>query len=242
MPRGQADYGIYTQTVVPAGIADPGEAAARLGSINVYDRRGWTVWMDDFEATTLRWDASQIAGGVTPVLDSFQSMSGSQVVHFECGASTADKSIIERLFGLIRLGKIGVEFWIQITKQGTEYFELTIDIIDGTNWSEALLRYTPVAGTIEIYTGGAWLEVMTGIYMYYGYWYFLPIKLVVDMDSDTYQRLLVGEREIDLSTYPLSDLGLNPIRRVGVTFQLTGDGVAITRAKIDNFILTQAEP
>ena len=58
MPRGQADFGQYAVKEVSASISDMGEVAARLGSIDIYDKRGDVVFFDNFEGAFLRWNRS----------------------------------------------------------------------------------------------------------------------------------------------------------------------------------------
>jgi len=54
MPRGHPDYGQAGPTSLIATVPDLGELAARLGSNNTWDRRGFILWYDDFEASVLR--------------------------------------------------------------------------------------------------------------------------------------------------------------------------------------------
>ena len=242
MPRGQADYGIYTITEMPAGISDPGEAAARLGSINVYDRRGWTLWMDDFEGTVLRWEAVVAGAGVVPVLDATRAVSGVQCAKLACGAVAGASSRLRRYFPLVRLGKIGIEFWLQAKSVVGSYLEVYVNVFDGTNWTQALMRYYPQAGTVYVLPpiGGA--LVASNVFMTQDRMYFLPIKLVVDMDTDYYTRLMVGERDIDISGYPLANIMATTDRNIGVSFYLEGVAAGTTEDYIDNFIFTVSEP
>lgn len=242
MPRGQPDYGVYQQQYAIAGMADLGEAVARLGSINIYDRRGFTVWMDDFEAPVIQWETVGTGGGVVPVLDTTRSVSGVQSVKLACAALALSSSALRRVFALIRLGRVGAEFWIQSKKVALSYIDFSLTIADGVNAAAGLLRYYPNEGTIDFYTLAGWVNVATGIHMVPERRYFLPIKFVVDMDTDYYVRLLVGEREFDLSAHQLAPLVPTANRYIDVEISLRGVAAATTEAYIDNFILTQNEP
>jgi len=242
MPRGQPDYGLTAQTVLAAGIADPGEAAARLGSINVYDRRGWTLWMDNFEAPALKWEAASFGGGIVPVLDSSRAWTGAQSVKLACPAAGAPISQLYRCFPLARLGKVGAEFWIQTNQVVGSYIRFLLGIYDGVNLSSAEMEYYPQLGTIRLATSVGWILVASDIYMTQAGQYFLPIKLVVDMDTEQFIRLLVGEREIDISSYLMFNAGATVFRVIGVILALYGVAGGATEAYIDNFILTVSEP
>ena len=155
MPRGLPDYGMYQSVALAAGMADMGELAARLGSINVYDRRGWTFWQDDFEAPVLRWDASFGRGGNRPILSSAFAYMGGQSALLSCGAGIDPSSKIGRGFGLISKGMIGMEFWVQANIDSPAYLEAKLDILDGINNTSGLLKYDSEAGKISIVSGGA---------------------------------------------------------------------------------------
>jgi len=242
MPRGQPDYGLYTQTSLAAGIADPGETAARLGSINVYDRRGWTTWLDDFEAPIIKWDRFNAFGGIYPVLTSDFALSGAQSIKLECGLGVGSYSRIIHGFGLVRLGRVGVEFWVQAKSVVNTELRCLVQLSDGTNLTRAELIYNIFAGTISIVTPLGTFVVATGIFMVGNLNYWIPIKLVVDMDTDYYTRLMVASDDIDLSSHELVTVGLTPNKIIDCYLTLYGNNVATVWAYIDNFIYTVAEP
>jgi len=246
MPRGEADYGIYQQQYAIAGMSDPGELAARLDSINVFDRRGFTIWQDNFEAPALRWEAAAIGIGTLPILSTVAAVSGIQSVRLVAVAGLVSASVIRRRFPLIRLGKIGAEFWVQGYSQNTSYLELALHVYDGTDPNYASLQINTLAGTISIVhdVGGVptTTVVATNVYMLEAERYFLPIKLVLDMDNDVYTRLLVGDREFDLSAYNLDVLPASTDRYVYIFFRAQATPGNLARMYIDDFILTQNEP
>lgn len=242
MARGQPDYGITTQTPVASGISDPGEAAARLGSINVYDRRGWTVWMDDFEAPELKWLALSSVGGTLPVLSTTRSWMGVQSVYFVTAAVAGAYASIVRLFPLVRLGRVGMEFFIYLYSETPGYFVMRTRIYDGTNRSDAELRLDYQAQTATIVTAAGDRIVATNCFngLMMNVW--TPVKLVVDMDTDRYTRLLIGPQEIPLDTHSLVAGGADPDSLLWTELRLEGDAIGMMSAYMENFILTQNEP
>jgi hypothetical protein len=242
MPRGQPDYGIYTQTEMPAGIADPGEAAARLGSINVYDRRGWTVWMDDFEAPVLRWLATCSVGGTLPVLSTTRAWGGAQSAYFVTAAVAFRWAQLEYLFPLVRRGRVGMEFWVYLSTTAPNYLELDLYINDGANISTAELLLDFAAKTATIITPAGNIVVATNCFNAAIYNIWTPTKLVVDTDTDRYVRLIIGPDEIDLSAHHLVPGGATTDRLLWTAIRLNGGVAGVGSAYVDNFILTQAEP
>ncbi len=242
MPRGQPDYGLYTGTPVASGISDPGEAAARLGSINVFDRRGWVVYLDDFEAPVLKWWATTTGTGTVPVFQSAIVFSGAQCPYFHNPAVNLDRSYLYRTFPLIRLGKIGAEIWVCGSTQMPGNIFLTIQVSDGVNVTRGQWKIDTVDSTIYIVSGGIDIPIATNAYAAASNRNFLPVKLVIDIDSDYYTRLLQGPDEYDLSAYPLDVVGGPGNRMVDVLFGVEGAAAFIMDGYADNFILTQNEP
>ena len=246
MPRGLSDYGLYQEQCAIAGMADLGEAVARLDSINVFDRRGFTVWQDDFEAPVLRWSSVAIAPGVVAVLNTTRAFSGIQCAYLNVPLGIGSQSTLRRTFPFIRSGKAGIEFWVQGFTKAPGWLSLVIGFYDGNIPSNAQLLLDTNTGTVSInhtVAGvGVTTVIATNVYMQTTDSYFLPIKLVVDMDTDMYVRLLVGEREFDISTYSLIILPANTARFIQATFLVLSNAIDDMWAYIDDFILTQNEP
>jgi len=242
MPRGQPDYGLYTETPVASGISDPGEAAARLGGINVYDRRGWVVWMDDFESPVLKWHTARSVGGTIPTLHTTRAWMGIQSVRLFTAAVAGEWTGILKYFPLLRLGRLGIEFFVYLVTTTPGYLELSLEIYDGANRSTAELRLESFTRTATIVTPAGNIVVATNCFNPSPLRSFIPVKLVVDMDTDLYTRLLIGPEEIDLSAHSLVAGAATTNRLLNLGITLRGDVVDSMYAAVDNFILTQTEP
>lgn len=242
MPRGQPDYGITTETMVASGISDPGEAAARLGSINIYDRRGWTVWMDDFEAPALKWLSGDVAPDVPVRLVTTDSWMGAQSAYFSIPAASLGDSNLVKLFPLLRSGRVGFEFWVRGYTRTPGYFRARFHLADGSGFYQGDILIDMEANTVSIVTAIETKVIDTGSFHDYIALPFIPIKVVVDVDTDTYVRLLVGSREYDISAHSLVRIGPIGNRYIRAAFHLYPDTLEDTWAWLDNFILTQAEP
>lgn len=242
MPRGQPDYGIYTEADIAGGMSDVGEGAARLKSIDTYDRRGWVYYLDDFESPAFAWGTGNAFGGSTPVHDSTYCVSGSQVVKLACDAAANAYSYITRYFGFIRTGRLGIEIKIQGDFTTTGYFQFLIEVLNGVTDYTGSIKYDGWTGTITLVHNGGSTEVATGIYMDIGSTHFVPIKLVIDIDSGTFVRLIAGGKEYDLSAYDLVDGGATTNEVIQVKAYLKGRAAATSAAYLDDFILTFNEP
>ena len=242
MPRGLSDYGLYQEQYAIAGMADLGEAVARLDSINVFDRRGFTIWQDDFEAPVLRWRGTSGGVGQIPRLDVTRSVSGIQCVFLNVPAGLNAISTLDRRFPLIRRGRIGVEFWVQGLTTTVGGFVMNLASYDGITPYTATIYYNTTTQIIYIVTPLGNIPIVTNVYMVNDRRYFLPIKLVIDMDTDMYVRLLVGETEYDISAHQQVITGASANKYVDVAFSIVSNNIDDMWMYIDNFILTQNEP
>jgi len=242
MPRGQPDFGIYQPLSQVAGLSDVGEAAVRLGSINIYDRKGWTIWQDDFEGAKVNWDATNGFGGLLPIYSSSYSWQGSQSLRLKTEAGAASYSRIFRYFSLVNSSKIGAEALIQCDMSNTSFLLIELSILDGVRQYRASFRYYEDDALIKIYTGGVWVTVVTEVTMYSSSYFFMPIKVVVEITNHLYDRLRVGEQEIDLSAYALENVGVTTKKVIAISLNQRGQAVGDSITYVDNFIFTQNEP
>jgi len=243
MVHGAPDYGIYAIRTAPiVGLADLGEAVARMGAINIWDRRGFTILQDDFESPVLRWLASNVAPGDKPVLSSSEVRMGSQSCLLNAPPGAGSESYITKILPLLRKGRLGFEIWVQARAYIDGYFYWKLWQKDGSNIAYAEFRLDTVANNIKIRTPDGYEEVLTDVYSTEAKHFFLPIKIVIDTNTDKYVRLLVSSHEVDLSAYSLLDMGDTTDRKLEIRYGCLGCALANFYAYVDNFIFTQDEP
>ena len=225
-----------------AGFAGIEELARRLGSVVPFDSRGKVTYADGFEDALLKWDKDYVSPGLVPRLSQTYAIEGHQSVKLECGADTLATSIIGRSFSLISEGRIGIELWVQGHFHAGGLLTLAVSFYDGTNRSDAYWDYDGAAGTLQIrWLGGSYVAA-TGIYMAPDCFYFLPIKLVLDIDTDKFVRLVVASQEVDLSAYSMDLIGATTDKYIYIALALAGADAGAQKAYIDNLIITRDEP
>lgn len=235
-PVGQVPVGpIYTST-------DIGELVARLGSLVTLDRRGNVIWMDNFDAPVLKWRADSSPGGTDPVLSTDEAWMGVQSAYFVTAAVANEWASLSRTFPLLRLGRIGIEFFINIYTLTPGVFRLRLGILNGTNHTRAELHLDSEARTATIVTPLGNIVVATGCLTLPLFRPFVPIKLVVDTSINHFVRLIIGPTEIDISGYGLVLVGDTTNLILTVELLLAGDAIGAMSSYVDNFILTQNEP
>jgi len=201
-----------------------------------------TVWMDDFEAPGLKWLRGIAGGGTLPVLSVAQSWKGLQSAYLVVGAAAADISRILKYFPLLSLGRIGIELFTFLSNVAGAYLRLYLVIYDGTNISAAELHLDQNARTATIITPAGPIVVATFAFPLVAFNMFVPVKLVVDMNTDRYVSLLIGPDAVDLSTHLLVAGPASNQKLLEVNIELVGAAPGGSTAYVDDFILSQNEP
>lgn len=235
---------VYTST-------DIGELAARLGSIDTFDRRGNVIDLDDFESPILTWHTAASSTGMVRHT-SIQAWSGAQSVQLLCGILVDDYAQMNKRFSSLAPGKVGMEVHWRLDNWGGPgndadyYFRLLHSRVDGTADYHFQIRYDRTLGRwyfltdknteapiLEQSMGDAWQ----------------PFKLVIDTTTGKYERVILSAQEIDMSEYGgyvTTPASYNP-GEIYTTLRITqrdglGVGTNYLYMLVDDFLLTQNEP
>jgi len=224
------------------GQIDQGELAARLGSIDTFDRRGNIVWMDDFEGTCLNWYASGIGAGHSETLSAARSWTGSQSVKLVTGAVANSAAYIRKTLSAPMDTCVGVEMHM-FPASSNAIFLLYLYGYTGTREYQAMLTYDPdgyklsymnsAGDDVELDTTVAWDSVNA---------HWVPIKLVIDWDNLEYKRILIGQSEHDLTGTAMQSTGSGTLPIIKIWLYWYTEAAAAKTLYIDNVIVTQNEP
>ena len=242
MPRGQPDFGMYATKEVAASMSDLGEVAARLGSIVTYDRRGDVVFFDDFEEPVFKWDTDVIPATSSVMLDSVNPKSGSQAVKLYTTANTGAYALIQK-YTCIQVGKqIGLELSFSRLSEPLDLF-LRLYYYNGEDYYRMEVKIDPEAKEIyvlkdpPIYTKVANIGIPRDtVYLFH------VVKVVADLNTGMYKRLLYDNLEFDISDEVVfSDLSSERFHVWLTAYQQTRVDTGGT-SYLDDIILTQNEP
>lgn len=241
MAHGGPDWG----TAGPIGtiftIEDLGELAARLGSIVTFDRRGNVVYMDDFEDGVELWGLSGLPIPGDRVWTADAARSGA----FSCKLLTiADEDAtvtIHRPVSYPALSKFGLKVSFSYGAYW-KYIEFWMQHFIGKRMYKAYIRYDYDNALFEyLDSGGDYQEAIPEINIFADKRLFNTLKLVVDISTNEYSRLLVNNKFVDLTGKALdweaSDVPPNVNSLV--VLQTRSDDVAY--AYVDDIIITQNE-
>jgi len=224
------------------GQIDSGELAARLGSIDTYDRRGNIIWMDDFESSTLKWLIGTFGTNAGVTISTDTAMIGDCCCKLTAGEGANGLSSITTYIHPKILGKIGFEFGFTVdddtkTVQGSIYhFDGTTEYISLVTYDHAnsRLRYTDNdAGNVDLATSYTLEDLLDT---------FHTMKIVIDSSTKKPVRLLVDENTYDLSAYTAKENAGSGGERIQLAVTHISDHASVKSIYIDNVILTQNEP
>lgn len=241
MPHGTPDWwGTEpTETIYP--LQDVGELAARLGSIDTFDRRGNVIWLSGFESGLGGFVPSTSGTGAAVVVSTTTARTGPYSCKLTAGSDVLELAAIQRFVSYPVLSRFGGEFaftW----DTGIDRLRNEMLVYDGSNLTTFSIRLDETNSKIYyLNSGGGWTEFAA-----------LPAwgteadlfhvgKLVVDLDLGEYVRFILDDTEHDLSgnsgkaevdaTYP----------HINFSARLTGPGGTNPSIYIDDMIVTQNE-
>jgi hypothetical protein len=223
-------------------VQDVGELAARLGSIDTWDRRGNVIWLTSFENGLAGFGGDgEGPEGSGLRLSAKAPYSGAYHLDNYSGAGNTGAACSKVLPFAVPSG-IGFEGVFSYPAELTQ-FVWRLDTYDGSLRTRFALRYTPATTTLEVQTGATtWTLLSNNVQIQAGLGYYNHIKLVGDLTTGKYSYAIVNDYPFDLSAYDgVAEAAavapkLNPY--VISTFSPAG-GYSVY---IDDVIITQNEP
>ena len=201
--HGLADWAQAAPTKTIHGLADMGELAVRLGSPDVYERRGNVVFMETFSNGLVSWSGSGSGTGwdLFPVADPVWHGVLSALVR--TGNTAGDYGYLYRVLPLPVSSRLGFEYTFNVVTNLKAIF-LQAYIYRSCVMYKFGGSYDHTTGELSVFgSDGSWHVVATpGIQNEDGY-LFHTMKLVVDAETEKNVRLLFDSHLYDVSQYNL---------------------------------------
>jgi len=240
--KGQKDFGLYAPTDTIVGVSDMGELAARLGSPDVFDRRGNVVFIDSFENDLIPYTANISGAGASIKVVTDHARTGSFSCKMVTGSDGVRLARLQKFLAYPALTKWGFEIGFTFLATMEQYL-LTLIFVNGTSYTSFAIRVDPINDKFQyISAAGAWVDIASGLELYAEHDLFNFMKLVVNLEDKTYARATLNEQAFslaDIPSYQYTDTaGHFLLARVDIV------GIAGNNyfSYLDEFIVTQNEP
>lgn len=243
MAHGGKDWSTGGQVGTVHTIEDLGELAARLKSIDTFDRRGNVILLDDFESGIEGWEVDGNPAGWTGVWTAERHRNGG--FSLKLTTKPEDEAWVEAFKGYpyptpSRLG-FEFNFIYGLYSESIEFFH---DIYDGSNYYRAYVRFIPNTKRWQYLAsdGVTWTNLDPAYDIIQLERMFHTVKLVVDMTTGKYSHLIVNDHTFDMSKISMYTIGSPGTHRIYSTFKIIADRNDTAYTYIDDFIGTINEP
>ena len=242
MAHGLPDWGLVGPKTTTYGLDDMGELAVRLGSPDLFDRRGDVVALTDFRdgLGALEWVGA--GPGAKVKLVTSMGRQGAYCVSLQAGLNAGGWAAIYESFPIQRVCALGFEFSFSV-QMNTAAIRNFVRWFDGANQYTGLVGYDHVAQNL-------WYRDAEGAAIVFAPNVLLnesgepehTVKLVVDMLDQQYVRVM-----LDSSVYDLKGIGLWKVANSSSPHMTVwalhdGDGSVNVESYVDNVIVTRNEP
>lgn len=242
MAHGQPDFGMYAPKTTTFGQADMGELAARLGSIVLFDRRGDILWWDDFEDNATKWNASYTGGSGTWALSTDKAQLGAKSGKLKTASASGATANIRRNFFYPALSKLGVEVAFSFDALSFP-IDLILEFDNGVDLTTFKVSYNTDTKVLSLTDeNGDSQDIATNVNLVIGSLGFHVLKLVIDMTTSKYVRLLLDSVEYDISVYGGEVSATASVLHVNIYCKVTSGSNLGATTYWDNAIVTQNEP
>jgi hypothetical protein len=199
MPRDYPD-GAAPIYQVAVKQTDLGQLFLAMTGFQPLDTRGRMVWLDTFQEGIARWELAASGDGAVPIVDTAYPFVGSLDSKMNSGTLAGVGMSAQRIRLFSDFGqRVGFEF-------GLRYASGTGRIVTNIYWlrpgtqSRGRLTIRPEDGEILVGPDTALVSVgNVGAAGATALW--LPVKFVVDFDTEKLVRVMVANTLIDLSDY-----------------------------------------
>jgi hypothetical protein len=223
-------------------MQDAGELAARLGSIDTFDRRGNVLFLTSFENGIASWKTSVLGTGASIVHSTSRARNGAYSVKMTAGSDAIQPTLFWVTLPYPALSKFGVEVSFALGSDINDIF-FEFQLYDGTNLHDVSLEL--VVSTSTLYykdSAGAYQPILTGLGLEANDYLFHTLKLAVDWPNEGYWYVILDSHEAGMSGIAyrkVADAGVSVL-----VFQIDLYSVATKNGYIyvDDVIITQNEP
>jgi len=218
------------------------ELAARLGSPVRYDQRGHLYFADSFEHGRAAWADYASGAGAAVALSPISAAVGGYSLKLTAGSNFGHYSGVKMECGLLPAGKMGISIAFAPIQAFTT-FQLWLVAETGVERWEGTVRFDYTDNAVDVYAApGVWQEVGYAETAILGSKVYNIMKMVVDIDTGEYVRIMFNEYEYDASAHAMMTGIPAGGRWARFLVEFEGRNGFNDKCYVDNAVLTTAEP
>lgn len=242
MAHGHPDYGLEAPTKTIHTVTDLGELAARLSSIDTFDRRGDVVWLDDFESGLQKWELLGVGAGWSTTWSPDEARNGGFSAKLLTGPVAGRTVYMNHYQPYPVLSRMGFEFSFS---RGVAWRELwlRIALYDGTYQHEAVIRWKFADSSFYYQdSGGVDVKLTPPLGIWVNVRLFNTLKLVVDFVKEEYFELIVNSQIFPLAGIKYEKTTPFPTKELIMQVGLETEVNLQALMHVEDAIITQNEP
>jgi hypothetical protein len=240
--RDSPDYGVSDTYLSQTQTLDLGELAVRLGASTLFDRTGTLIYCEQFQGGLNSWLTSGSGANCDPVLSGTYFYHKPYSVRFKTAGLGTVRSVLHSKLPFPYQTRMGVEF---AYNQGVpvNIFDCYMDLYTGTQLITPYIRLDFTNNKVQIRDKDYnWVDVHTGTSGpgYSGI--FNPIKLVFDLETAFYTRVMLNENDYNVSTTEMLAQSSTQESSLSIFFALAPTSDVVEELYLDNIVVTLDEP
>lgn len=242
MPHTAPDWSWMGKVATLFSLQDMGELAVRLGSIVTHDRRGNVLFIGTLESGLGAYYTETSGTGASVTVSTERFLAQGYSLKMIGGSDGSRYALAMRSLAYPALSKMGMECHVVID-DNLDHFDFEVFGHNGSSYSTFGIRYDHVNSKLQYRDDTpAWVDIATGVALYYSTYLFLPFKLVFDEENREYVRLICTGVEYDMSDNACEVTTGVATPHMDIRFLVYSKSGENTVAYIDNIVLTQNEP
>lgn len=241
MSHGAPDYSNVRKEGLVFRIDDMAELAVRLGSIVSFDRRGDVYWFYGFNEGIGDFVQTKVGANSNVELVSTMYEHPPFSCRVKVSASVGGYCSIKRRLAIPKTTNIGAQASLRISA-ATKDIRIYLVSSNGTNRYESVVALKPLDQKIQIYDGSlGWVDVATNLPAYTNISHFVHMKVVMNIDTNKYVRVMLDNTEYDVSTNVTKTVADTTARSIFTEIMNVTNESTIDSVFVDNIIVTVNE-
>lgn len=242
MPHGAPDWYKYRRDSATHPVDDLAELAVRLGSPVTFDRRGDVFFLDSFEFGFPSWTTFIAPAGGSVSLTPITTHHGGYSLKLTTQNITGSMARVQRFVPYPHISRVGLELAFAFDTNVRSLWAY-LGLWTGAARYQIQVKYCPPLQELSIYTSPpGWTVIQSNLILDADPEHWHRLKIVADLTTRTYARLLLDHLALNLSDYAVYFPASADNAKTQFSFHVDTDVDDHATAYLDAVIITQDEP